>query len=274
MFGYITVHKDELKIKDFDRYNAYYCGVCRSLRNNYGIMGQMTLTYDMTFLAILLSSLYEDETDMIKCHCITHPIKKHNEINNEYTDYAAAINVMLSYYKLKDDWEDDRSVKSSAVAGLLKKAFKKAIKQYPGQAKAIEKYIHDQHKFEKEGETDIDLVSACTGEMLAAVFDMKNDVWKNDLHRMGMFMGRFIYVMDAYDDIDKDIKKNNYNPLKERAGRDDFEDYCKNVLTMYAAECARAFERLPIISNTDILRNIIYAGMWCKFNKISEERRK
>ena len=122
MFGYIVIHKDELKVKDYNRYNSFYCGVCRSLRNNYGLPGQITLNYDMTFLAILLSGLYEDDTKTVMRHCIIHHVKKHGEISNEYTDYAAAMNILLSYYKLKDNWNDDKSLKSNIGAGLLKKS--------------------------------------------------------------------------------------------------------------------------------------------------------
>lgn len=269
MFGYVVVHKDELKIKDYDRYGSYYCGVCRSLKNHYGISGQMTLTYDMTFVAVLLSGLYEDETTMVTRHCIAHPIKKHKEITNIYTDYAAAMNVMLSYYKLKDNWEDDRSIKSNMAAGLLKKAFKKAVKAYPDKARIIQNYIREQHKVEKNDYDDLDNISACTGRMLGGLFAYKNDEWKDNLYETGFFLGKFIYIMDAYDDLEKDIKHNNFNPLKNMNNRADFKDYCKAILNTVAAQSAKAFERLPIIQNIDILRNIIYAGIWSRYNKIT-----
>ena len=123
MFGYITVNKDELKIKDYRRYRAFYCGVCHSLGEHYGLSGRMTLTYDMTFMAIVLSALYEDSTVPAMHRCIPHPVRKHEALYNEYTDYAAAVNIMLTYYKLKDDWEDERKIKSNAFATLIKSAF-------------------------------------------------------------------------------------------------------------------------------------------------------
>lgn len=268
MFGYVVVHKDELKIKDFSRYGSYYCGVCRSLRDNYGISGQMTLTYDMTFIAVLLSGLYEDDTPAVMKHCVAHHIKKHPEIRNEYTDYAAAMNVMLSYYKLKDNWEDDKSVKSNLAAGMLKKAYKKAKKSYPDKAGIIERYIKEQHQMEDNNKTDIDTVSGCTGRMLGSLFTMKDDEWKSNLYDMGFYLGKFIYIMDAFDDVEKDIKHNNFNPLKDRAGSADFNEYCKRILNIVAAESAKYFERLPIIQNIDILRNIMYAGIWSRYNKL------
>lgn len=272
MFGYITIHKDELKIKDFTRYQAYYCGVCRSLANRYGLTGRITLSYDMTFLALLLSGLYEDGVTPCSSRCILHPFKKHQEITCKYTDYAAAVNVMLAYYKLKDNWEDDRSIKSNAASGLLKHAFKKAQRDYPVQSEVIKNYIDDERKMEQSGVTDIDTVSACTGRMLGDIFSYANDEWHDNLYQMGFFLGRFIYIMDAYDDIDKDIKKHNFNPLTALRDRADFDEYCKGILTMYAAEAAKAFERLPVVDNIDILRNIIYAGIWSRFNRIMKDK--
>lgn len=272
MFGYITVNKDELKIKDYRKYKSYYCGVCHSLKKLYGFNGQITLTYDMTFLAVLLSSLYEDETEMVMRRCVPHPIIKHESISNEFSDYAASMNVMLTYYKLKDDWEDEKSLKSNAMSGLLKRAYKKAAKKYPDKAECIEQYILKQYESETKKEQSIDIVSSHTGEMLAHLFDMKEDVWQSDLWRMGFFLGKFIYVMDAYDDLEKDIKKNNYNPLINMASEPDFNDRCENILTMYAAESSKAFETLPILDNADILRNILYSGIWNRFDKIKNDR--
>ena len=106
MFGYVTIRKDDLKIKDYDKYHAYYCGVCQDLKESYGFKGQATLTYDMTFLAILLTGLYEDKTVREEHYCIAHPGRKHVCLRNEFTRYAADMNILLTYYNLLDDWED------------------------------------------------------------------------------------------------------------------------------------------------------------------------
>lgn len=280
MFGYVTVNKDELKIKDYRRYQSYYCGVCRSLERGYGLSGRMTLTYDMTFLALLLGSLYEDGTKPQMRRCVPHPVKPHEEICNEYTDYAAAMNIMLSYYKLKDDWEDERSVKGKAFAGILKHAYRKASHRYPRQARAIRRYIKKQRACEASGETNADIAACPTGEMLAELFDMKRGVWQRDLRRMGFFLGKFIYIMDAFDDLEEDIRHNNYNPLRIKytggsvRERGEFNRECREMLTMFAAQSSMAFEALPILANADILRNILYSGIWSKFNRICLKREK
>lgn len=280
MFGYVTINKDELKIKDYRKYQSYYCGVCRSLARNYGLTGRMTLTYDMTFLALLLGSLYEDRTKPIMKRCVPHPVKPHEEICNEYTDYAAAMNVMLSYYKLKDDWEDEKSVKGAAFAGILKRAYKKAARCYPAQARAIRRYIKNQHRCEESCEKSADTAACPTGEMLADIFDMKGGVWQRDLRRMGFFLGKFIYIMDAFDDLEEDIRHNNYNPLRisytgrTAEERRAFDRECREMLTMFAAQSSMAFEALPVLDNADILRNILYSGIWSKFNRVCLRREK
>ena len=121
MFGYVVVNKPELKFREFDVYRAYYCGLCHSLSKRHGLSGQLTLSYDMTFLVILLSSLYEPEHSVTSKRCIVHPLKRQNIISSEFTDYVADMNVILSYFKCLDDWHDDRSVFKLAYSKLLKK---------------------------------------------------------------------------------------------------------------------------------------------------------
>ena len=127
MFGYVTICEPELKVKDLKKYKAYYCGLCRMLKEEYGFSGQMTLTYDMTFAIILLSSLYENVADMEMHRCKVHPVKKQLMLRNEITSYAAAMNVLLAYYHLEDDWEDDRKVSSLAAKKMLQGKAKRII---------------------------------------------------------------------------------------------------------------------------------------------------
>ena len=131
MFGYIAINKAEMKFKDYDVYHAYYCGLCKCLRDRYGIRGQLTLSYDMTFLIVLLSGLYEPTTKKETVNCIAHPFEKHLAYTNEYTEYAASVNLILAYYKCKDDWTDERRRKSYIAARLLNQCMKKIYKKYP-----------------------------------------------------------------------------------------------------------------------------------------------
>lgn len=247
MFGYVNIHKPELKMKDFYKYKAYYCGLCRTLNKRYGKLGQMTLSYDMTFLVILLTSLYESETKHERKRCIIHPVKKHNILLNEMTEYVADMNIALTYHHFLDDWKDERSVAGLAGAKALKRAYRKISKRYPRQCQEITDSLTKLAQCEKDNETDIDKVSRCFGELMAAIFAYREDIWEETLRRLGFYLGKYIYILDAYDDIEHDRKKGCYNPLVVLADKGSFDEDCRNMLTMMMAECTREFEKLPCV---------------------------
>ncbi len=272
MFGYVTVCEPELKIKDFRRYKAYYCGLCQTLKERYGSLGQMTLTYDMTFAIILLTSLYEQELVNSNHRCKVHPIKKQSMLQNEFSEYAADMNLILAYYHLKDDWQDEK--KAGALLGMkaLRKKAEKAVKKYPRQSKAIQRELKALARYEKEDSQDLDATAGCFGRLMEELFIYKKDMWEETLRAMGFFLGKFIYIMDAYEDLEQDLKDGNYNPLRTLSGTEDYEKRCGEILQMMMAECSVAFEKLPCLIDADILRNILYAGVWTRYHKIQKKR--
>ncbi len=276
MFGYINVNKSELSEENKKIYQSYYCGLCQRLHSNCGIKGQMLLSYDMTFLIVLLTGLYELENKEKQFTCGVHPTKKQTAFENEVSDYCAAINVMLAYHNLIDDWKDERSYSKKTLAGIIRKDYERFATEYPRQVKAIEEYMEKTAQYEEAGETNIDLVAGLTGEMLGELMAWKEDEWYKELKTLGYYMGKFIYLMDAYEDVDKDEKKNNYNPLRalKKQNEKDFETLCKLMMTSMMSECARSFERLPILQHADILRNILYSGVWTKYEYIQLKKKK
>lgn len=276
MFGYITVNKEELKLKEYKEYHAYYCGLCKALRIRYGHVAQLTLTYDMTFLVVLLTGLYEEESRDTLQRCTVHMGKKHRTLENRFSEYAADMNILLSYHNLMDDWLDEKKISRLTMAMGLKKAYDRVSLKYPRQCRAVAVYMEKLGECEAEkeaGTESLDKAAGYTGELLGEIFVYKEDQWADTLRSMGFFMGKFIYLMDAYEDIGQDREKNNYNPLIELSGREDFERRCHAMLTMMAAEAAKEFERLPILMNAEILRNILYSGIWAKYEIISRKRK-
>ena len=273
MFGYVTVCEPELKVKDLKKYRAYYCGLCRTLKEDYGFMGQMTLTYDMTFAVILLSSLYETTTKHEEHRCKVHPAKRQHMLQNEITSYAAAMNVLLAYYHMEDDWQDDRKVSSLMTKSLTQGKAKKTIEKYPRQSEIIRKSLKELGECEHENSMDIDRAAGCFGRLMAELFVWKEDIWEKTLRKMGFYLGKFIYLMDAYEDLPEDRKKNRYNPLKELAKRPDYEAQMEQILRMMIAESTVRFEQLPCLVDVDILRNILYDGVWNHYNKIQMKKR-
>ncbi len=273
MFGYVVAHKPELKMKEFYKYKAYYCGLCKVLRERYGFLGQVTLTYDMTFLVMLLTSLYESETKQEEHRCVVHPAKKQKMLYNEITEYAADMNMILTYYKLLDDWKDESSSLGLVGLRLLHKSYRELEKKYPEKCKVIRKCLALLEKCEQRGEENIDITARYFGKLMGELFVYKNDVWEKTLRRMGFYLGKFIYIMDAFDDVEKDLQKDNYNALIPLYMEEDFEEKCAGMLNFILAECTSQFEKLPCVEDAEILRNILYAGVWDKFDKKRKEKK-
>lgn len=272
MFGYIIVNKAEMKFREFDVYHSYYCGLCRRLKEKYGITGQLSLSYDMTFLLMLLSGLYEPETEYSECKCIAHPFEKHASRSNLFTDYIADMNVLFAYYKCQDDWEDERKLHKLIYGRLLESGSRKFAEKYKEKVHNIHLLMHELSDAEKEGRADIDTMSGMFGKVMAQLTVCREDEWSESLGRLGFYLGKFIYLMDAYEDVEEDIRKGTFNPLKKRFESPDFEEECRTILTMMMSECCREFEKLPILENVEILRNILYSGVWCRYEAVREKR--
>lgn len=272
MFGYIVVNQPELRIREFDVYHSYYCGLCRVLKEKYGRVGQMTLSYDMTFVLMLLSGLYEPETVYGKSRCIMHPGKKHEYRYNELTEYVADMNMLLTEYKCMDDWKDDKKHLRLLLARILEHRTGESRRKYARKLELISAAMEELSQAEEQGVTDLDRMAGGFGRVMALIVAWRKDEWESSLQRFGFYLGKFIYLLDAYEDIEEDLKKGRYNPLKERYEDPDFEQSCLDILTMMMSACCREFEQLPILDNVEILRNILYSGVWSRYEEVKKRR--
>ena len=297
MFGYVTVNRPELKVKELELYRSYYCGLCAELHRRYGRKGQLLLSYDCTFLLLLLTGTYEPEETEKLGRCIVHPAIVHRETSNRFTQYAADMNVLLAWLKAADDWRDERKQSAKLLAMLLRRDYLKIRERYPRQEKAVRENIQALYREERreqrsaasfEGQAGsekvaqilarIDKTAGYTGRFLGELCVVREDRWAEDLRGTGFYLGKFIYLIDAYDDLEEDRKKGNYNVLLQlqRALPESFEDYVRQILLDTAACCCRVFERLPIVKDVELLRNILYSGIWVRFHQIrnGEEKEK
>lgn len=272
MFGYIIVNKAEMKYKEFDIYHAYYCGLCQVLKKKYGKLGQMSLSYDMTFLLMLLTELYEPEEHTGRCRCVAHPLEAHETRMNRLTEYIADMNVLFACYKCQDDWDDDKNIAHLLYGKMLEGKSRRGQEFYSQKAARLGQLMQAFSEAERRGETDIDVVAGLFGEVMAEIVAVRKDEWSDSLRRFGFFLGKFIYLMDAYEDVEADIRKRRYNPLKSQYEDPDFEEQCRTILTMMMSECCREFEKLPIVDNVGILRNILYSGVWCRYEVVKSGR--
>lgn len=274
MFGYVLINKEELKFKEYDVYRSYYCGMCQVLKKRSGNLAQITLNYDMIFLQLLLTSLYEPETKLEVFRCKLHPFKKTIKRTNQITDYIADINLFLAYLKCVDDWKDEKKVSRKLYSFLIGRKINKIRRLYPEKNDKLENILNASREYEAKKEYDIDKIAAYSGELMAEIFLYREDEWREALYKMGFFLGKYIYLIDAYEDVEKDVKKGNYNPFTEIYKNENFDDFVQKILTMMISECAREFENLPIIEDVDILRNILYSGVWSKYKAVRNKREK
>ena len=271
MFGNVTANWKELNKEQRRRYGAVYCGICRCIREQSSNLSRLGLSYDMAFLALLLMSLYEPEEVSGDHACILHPIKKRPWVENEFVRYGADMNVALAYYNFADDWQDDQKLSAKAMMGILGKELPRIEEEYPRQCAAIRDCISRLNALEKEGCPNPDEPAGAFGELMAEILTYREDLWAPHLRQMGMALGRFIYLLDAAVDYDKDKRKGKYNPyLAMGTGKEwpRWEEYL--ILTM--GRCTASYEMLPLVQDKDILDNILYSGVWVNNGEKRKEK--
>ena len=267
------MNKPEIRFKDYYRFRSYYCGLCCSLKMHYGNTGRMALGYDMTFLVILLSGLYDTETTEDTFRCIAHPFRRRGRRTNEFTEYCADMNMLLTWHKCMDDWEDERKLTRLLYAKLIGRKVRRAEAKWPEKSRVLKEQLQEQRRLEQENTRDLDATAGCFGRIMAELFACRKDLWEEKLRHMGFFLGKYIYLLDAYDDVFEDEKKGCYNPFAHICHDEDFDSRAESVLRLMISESASAFELLPVEDNMEILRNIIYSGVWRSFEIIQQKRK-
>ena len=258
MFGNIVVNPKLLDEGSKKYYRNCYCGLCIALKEKYKNISRITLNYDMTFLIILLNEVYKEKNIELECRCITHPIKKHTYIKGKFVDYVADMNILLSYYKMIDDWKDDKNVIAASYAKLIKKNFKRINEKYPKKCENIKGSLEKLSKIEKNNILNPDLPAKCSGELFGEIFIPFEDEYKEKLREFGEALGKFVYILDACIDLKKDIKHKRYNPLVT-SSKLEFDD----MLNLLLSECIQKYKKLNI--SNKIIENILYSGIWTKY---------
>ncbi len=279
MFGYVNICKDELKIKDFTNFRAYYCGLCKALGRRHNQLVRLGLSYDFTFLAILLDSMNDGETQFRSEGCIKHFGKKKTVVRNAAVDFAADMSVLLTYYKLLDDVADDRSIKAFIASLPYRFALRRMRKKYPDIGSRVRDNLKRLSRLEQEKCDCLDEACEPFAAIMADIFTLGSP----SLHRLGYDIGRFVYLADACDDMRDDFEKKKYNPMNEAYGfggvvTDGIKESAESSLYITMSAAAHEYEGLPIFKNKPILDNIIYLGIRANadraLNKLCENNRK
>lgn len=281
MFGYIIPDKRELKIKEFELFRSYYCGLCKSMGRSFGVLSRFALNYDSAFLGLLLSSLHKEEPEFIREGCIANPIKKKWIVKNSSSvDYAADINVLLTYYKLKDNVSDEGSSLSYLLSIAFQKGYKRAALRNPLIDNVIKASLVSQLELESQECTSVDAAAEPFADMMRHI--VRSGYRGNDtsilrvLEWAGYNLGKWIYIIDAYDDMEKDIKSGSYNPILLQYGFDgkdikafkvEIRDEVRVVVLQALSQVADSIELLNV-KNKGIVDNIVYEGLFKKTEEI------
>lgn len=260
MFGYVIANPDRLSETDRQLYQGVYCGICHSLGEKYGLRGRITLNYDMVFLALVLSSVYTLDFDRTQHICPAHPVKKQILFTNEITRYAVDMNVALAMKSAQDNWNDDKNLGGLCTWRLLQKMYQGIYAKYPRQCDAIEKNLVVLSDIEYRGDPNPDAAAAAFGQLLSELFIWQEDKMSAKLRAFGDALGRVIYLMDAAVDLRLDLKRQRYNPLSFLPDTDR-----RGILDAMMHQCAISYRELELDFFREILDNIIYSGIWTKF---------
>lgn len=283
MFGYIKPYKPEMKVREFDTFKAIYCGLCKQLSHTFGPFASLTLSYDFTFMAAVSLSMKETCGGFKKCTCVANPLRKKTcVVPSDDLTYCASAAMLMLYYKLKDDIADERFFKRLSSRMLLPFAAlakKKAKKLYPEADRVLNEMIKKQSALEKDGCRSIDRAADPTATALSALCMTfsEDEQQQRILARFGYLTGRYVYFADAFDDLEKDAKKQRYNPFLSAypdLPLPELQEKAQAVLNLTVGEIAPAYELLAVKRYKPILDNIIYEGFHDTIRSILQKKEK
>lgn len=285
MFGYIKPYKPDLKISEYELFKGIYCGLCKEQSKIFGSFSSLTLSYDFTFISLLYLSMSEECNGFEKCKCVANPLKKKMCINScKELEFASALAMIMVYYKLRDNIQDEKFFKripNYLLLPFFKNSRKKTLTNYSKLDEIVADCMEKQFALEKGGFTSVDRVADPTATALSLVFEelSENSTQKKVLNRLGYLIGRFVYFIDALDDLESDMKTNSFNPFIKKFENEDvslkeIKDYAVSVINLTIGDIPTAFELLDIKRYKTILDNIIYLGLHQEIKNVLEKKSK
>ncbi len=267
MFGYVLPYKPELKVREWQAYRSVYCGLCKEIKRNYGLFARFILNYDFVLLALIADNLGKEHIECSMQNCIANPFAKRPVCKHTEGLNLASHTLMLSvFYKLKDNLSDDRFIKkipTLAFYPLANLKRKKAVLLFEGLDKILNEQTIRQSELENRKTQNFDEAADPTSIMTATIFSLAGDEnTKTSLYRLGLFLGKIIYYLDAAEDFEKDEKNKSYNVfLQSNLTKEQAVIEAKRLCKLCAYEMSLAYALLPRAHNSELLDNIIYMGI-------------
>lgn len=322
MLGYVIPDKGELKVREYEIYTGYYCGLCKYIGRAYGQLPRMALSYDAAFIALILASVDPAPDAPVQEHCAVHHIKRKTIIRNRAIEYSGDLMLILAWYKLLDDARDEGKLSAKAGLTAFRPIWRKLQAKHPRLCSSIGEHLDALDVLEKEHCGSIDRVAEDFAQIMDLIFrngitylygsaedganseagdrseagdqsepgdrsepGNKDEVNLSNLHetfaKVGYHLGKWIYLIDAVDDIEENLESGSYNPLLYRfdygfggdepeppeAFRSRIDETLRFNLFQYLAVISESIEALDIRKNSGIIENVIYFGL----NRRTEE---
>lgn len=276
MFGYVKILKPELKIKEYEAYKGIYCTLCKEMGKEYGAFSRFLLSYDGAFCVLYKISLNNYKTEIEKSRCTFNPLKKCMKISCETDIYkfASAVTVILAYFKLIDNIKDSSFLKKMMLYtvypyfALLKN---KAKKKYNDVYEKIKDIMNEQFCIESGKDISIDRSADPTAKMLAWLLSY-GECGENaeKSYNYGYQLGRVVYFLDAFDDYEKDLKNNSFNPFKNT---DNIVDEATFAINLSIGELLKISKTLKLYQFEPIEKNIVFDGLNFQLTRITQKYR-
>lgn len=264
MFGYIVPFVPELKVRELEQFRGYYCGLCRTLKAQYGKIG--VLNYDATFLYMLLDGLEEKMPQVRRAKCAVHPFSARGVLLGSHAEYAADVNILMAWAKAEDDCADEGGVRAGVHRSLLKAAYQRAEKRIPQATERMVRSREALDRIEKENSDMVDAACHPYADLLGEIFADGYVLKSHILRDLGYNLGRWVYMIDALDDMDEDAEAGRYNVFVNRARQlgqttAQIRGDARFSLFYTLSQAQQALTRLQLTKNGEILNNIITLGL-------------
>lgn len=276
MFGYVTIYKPELKIKDYETYKGVYCTLCKAMGKEYGVLSRCLLSYDGAFYVLYKLGLNNEELEVNKSRCSFNPCKKCLKVSCKSDIYklASAITVILSYFKLIDNIKDSNFLKKFILYliypyfALLKN---KAKKKYNDVFETIKNGMIEQFSVETENEISIDKSAHASAKMLGWLFSYgESEDVKQLSYNFGYQLGRTVYFLDAFDDFEKDKATKSFNPFENT---ENIVEDAKFTINLSIGELAETSKNISLNKFSAVADNILYEGLNYQLERITKKYR-
>lgn len=278
MFGYVAIDKPNILVKDFYTYKGYYCGLCKVMGKNYNQLLRLTVNYDIVLLSLLAHNYEDVEPEFDMQRCILHPVGKKFSvaISPKLLGKVGDINIILAYFKVLDDVLDDGSRK--LIEKYLRSRYKKLKIRYPILCESIDKSYSRLRELEADGCLDYEMLASCFGDIMVAVGRAVTENADKLLDDLMYNLGKWIYYIDAIDDVAKDFEKKKFNPFltkKDEANQAYFEKMdviWRQLLYTAIGNIKDSYDKMKINISEGATSNIIYMGLNARTEFVLKKR--